>query len=234
MKCENYLEWISLYIDHELKGKDLKAFEDHLNHCTSCQEEVAFLREIVKDIGALEKIELPNGFHEKLMEKIKLEDKIKQQETHQVFSKNKKWYFNWRIGASLAAVFVFTLLIFEVFHINPSKGAMPESANMHMRSMDMDEGSPEMANDTATEDVSIDTFDLKGIKPATWEIQTKEYEKSREEIIQVIEEIEGEKIIIEDTLLEDTNNPRFTIEITLEKSQKDLLISQIKIGRAHV
>jgi len=239
MKCENYTEWISLYIDHQLQEKDLKAFQAHLKQCTSCQEEVEILREIVKDIGTLERIALPSGFHEQLMEKIKKENQSQQEDTVLVFKKNKKWYQKWRVGSAIAAVFVFSVLILEIFNANAPKGAMPESANIQERSISMEEASPKMANDRVTEDSAIDTFDLADedtvmdtfdlgkASPITWEIQTNEYEKCKQNILRASEEVEGEKLVITDTELADPSTPQFIMEITLEKSQKDLLLSKI-------
>ena len=92
MKCETCFEWMSSYIDKELKEKELLAFEDHLENCTSCQEELRILREIVEDINDLEEIQLPDGFHQHLMSKIQLGEKPEQEKIIQIPRRHKKWY----------------------------------------------------------------------------------------------------------------------------------------------
>lgn len=226
MKCETCYVWMSSYIDNELKGEELIAFEDHLNHCTSCQEELGILGEIVKDISALEERELPDGFHQNLMERIQLEGKISQNNIIQVPKSRKKWYSNWRMASGLAAAFIFSVLIFEILNMNSPKEALPESASIQVRTGNIEEVMPKMASDVA-EGAPMRIFNLEGPKVVTWEIQTKEYDQCKKRIMQISEEMRLEKTVVEDTILDGADSRQLIIEITLEKDIKDILTSRI-------
>lgn len=70
MKCENYLELLSPYLDHELSTTEQDRLESHLNECSKCQEELEHLKWIMSSLDTLEDTPLPVDFHEKLMTKV--------------------------------------------------------------------------------------------------------------------------------------------------------------------
>ena len=71
--CNKYMEMMSEALDNRLKGKKLNEFYDHINSCPNCKEEFESLKSLVSQLNTLPEIEVPQGFHEKTMSRIKLE-----------------------------------------------------------------------------------------------------------------------------------------------------------------
>lgn len=70
MRCEYYQELLSPYLDKELTKEEQEALEIHLQSCAYCRASLDRLQEMLKHLKVLQDVELPEGFHEKLMEKI--------------------------------------------------------------------------------------------------------------------------------------------------------------------
>lgn len=239
MKCEKYSDWISLYIDGELKDKERVAFEDHISSCASCQEEINVIQEIIKNIKDLEAMELPKQFHQELMEKIQLEDKIQGQETDdyeiiKIPRNNKKWYSNWKLVSAMAATFIFSMIIFDPLKINFSKESLPESANIMLKSYDMAESAPEVTTDKFTPEVAMDipkdasleakiqgrAFSLEEPLVETWILETSRYEEYKDAISQISKDMGLEVAVIEDLVLRGASNRQLTMELTLQYDDK--------------
>lgn len=75
--CITEKELISLYIDNELSEEDKIEFENHLLNCESCRQDVSNLTFIVNAVKDINEVELPENFHEEIMNKIKFENKKK-------------------------------------------------------------------------------------------------------------------------------------------------------------
>lgn len=224
MKCEKFLVEISSYIDNKLKGKELEEFENHLNNCTSCQEELNIVSQIVREINELEEIELPMGFHKQLMERIYLETELS-------LDKNKKWIFNWKVLSGIAAAFVFLVLIFEIVDFKVQKEAFPESTSIQLRTLNLEEeiqkDMPKVANDMGENDVPLKAFKMAGPIVTKWEIQTKDYEKCKNAILEISIDMGLETTTIQDQTLEDVNSKQFIIEMILGKDKIDNLASKV-------
>ena len=232
MKCEKILQWMSSYIDNELEGEALASFKDHLSDCTSCRIELEILEEIIKDINELDKIDLPHGFHQDLMEKIKLANQIQQDKVIQISKKDKKWSSNWRVLSGLAAAFVFSVLIFQVFNLNAPKDSVPESISLQPRTGNIQRDMPQEVmpseeNDMANESSSIRMIGPENPRLETWEIHTKEYETCTENIIQTSQEMELETIIMDDVITGEDGRRQRVLEITLNQEIKAILKSKV-------
>ncbi|ONI48140.1 hypothetical protein AN643_03130 [Candidatus Epulonipiscioides saccharophilum] len=71
MRCD--LEQLSLYVDEELDLPQKLEIEEHLKTCTNCQNDLKMMLEIKEQLAnftMLDEIELPNNFHNELMQKI--------------------------------------------------------------------------------------------------------------------------------------------------------------------
>lgn len=128
MNCETCLENLSAYIDHALASSEMEAIENHLKGCPECHKEYGLLKSMVTWVGSLEEVELPTGFHEKLMMRIETETEAqaakKQTATKVVKFRSHKWIY-WAGGAAA------TLLIGMTWLLGPEKGVtMPESVAM--------------------------------------------------------------------------------------------------------
>ncbi len=119
--CEKYLESISLYIDDELSKEQSAKLEQHLSECDECRAFAAELKDLTSQLQT-EQIELPEGFHERFMERlkadidagsenasiIKFEAKPeKKQNSISSIITNQRW----RSFAAMAAGFVFVFLL---------------------------------------------------------------------------------------------------------------------------
>ncbi|HHY38109.1 MAG TPA: DUF4349 domain-containing protein [Clostridia bacterium] len=71
MNCEQASELMSAYIDEELTPGDTEDFEKHLVTCERCRSELQGLRIVVDAARSLPEVDLPSGFHERLLERLK-------------------------------------------------------------------------------------------------------------------------------------------------------------------
>ncbi len=69
-ECRDILNLIPLLIDDMLSDEEKDVVTDHLKVCKTCREEHAFLTSVLKVSGTLPEIEVPDGFHKRLMEKV--------------------------------------------------------------------------------------------------------------------------------------------------------------------
>jgi len=68
MNCEKYLELISDYLDTNAMDIELK---EHLESCSACREELEAMQAMVSELNELPAVDLPNGFHERAMFKVR-------------------------------------------------------------------------------------------------------------------------------------------------------------------
>ncbi|MEM6293404.1 MAG: hypothetical protein AAGA54_19180 [Myxococcota bacterium] len=68
---ETGTDLVSAYLDDELEGQDVAAFEDLLESSPEVQEELEDLRKVISLVGGLGKVEAPEDFYEKLNRRIR-------------------------------------------------------------------------------------------------------------------------------------------------------------------
>ena len=76
--CEHILNLIPLYIDNMLSEEENDILCEHIKICRECKKEVEFLKSIKGVAGEIPEIEVPKDFHERLMNKIAMEDTPKK------------------------------------------------------------------------------------------------------------------------------------------------------------
>lgn len=69
-KCEEIMELISLYIDDDLNETEKHQFEEHINSCIKCREELDLQMEIINLCQDMEEVELPEDFNRQLNQKL--------------------------------------------------------------------------------------------------------------------------------------------------------------------
>ena len=69
--CDEFRDLMSEYIDDELDSKILFSFENHINSCESCMEELNQLKQTILAVNSLEQIELPTNFARETIKRIK-------------------------------------------------------------------------------------------------------------------------------------------------------------------
>ena len=62
-----------MYIDNELDEAEEKLIEEHIKICTSCKDELEQWEDMLNRVNDLEELELPEGYHEELMLKLRSE-----------------------------------------------------------------------------------------------------------------------------------------------------------------
>lgn len=130
MKCEDFRELISLYIDDELDENEKNGLIEHLENCPLCRKEYEELKAIKEMVGKIGEEELPENFHNELMAKIK-----------PVKEKTKKKKFSTAKYSSLAASICAVLLV---------GGALVGMDAMGMKASSADAASIEMFDTNST------------------------------------------------------------------------------------
>ncbi|MBR4874320.1 MAG: zf-HC2 domain-containing protein [Clostridia bacterium] len=103
--CENILNLIPHYIDNMLSKEESDIVCRHIDNCASCKEEYEFLKSIMGT--KLSEIEVPDGFHERLMANVKKTSKTPQ----------KRIYLNRRIISGVAAAAVIALSVVSYLNL---------------------------------------------------------------------------------------------------------------------
>lgn len=78
MKCEDYQERISLYVDDVLTLDEKKQLEKHLEHCLSCRETLETLLMMKSVMHEIKEVEVPKTFHDDLHKRLCQEVKPKK------------------------------------------------------------------------------------------------------------------------------------------------------------
>lgn len=102
MKCMEYSELISAYVDGMLSPQEEEKLLTHLKTCQDCQNELEVLKQMQTMYHYIEAVSLPDKFHEDLMKELKAENKVKP------FIK-----FKWQYGGALVATMLIGILFFN-------------------------------------------------------------------------------------------------------------------------
>jgi len=70
MNCNEISDKLSLYIDDELSSEEMKQVEEHLNSCENCQKVLDEYRNLISVLKNLPEEEPPEGYCERLHEKL--------------------------------------------------------------------------------------------------------------------------------------------------------------------
>ncbi|MFZ5989211.1 MAG: anti-sigma factor family protein [Bacillota bacterium] len=123
--CGEIIELISLYIDNELDDAKKAEVEEHISSCESCRSEIEELKEVVNMCKNVEDVELPEGFSEKLHEKL-IEEKQKQEDKRRFIVLGSKYM---KIASSIAAGIILVFII-RGFWLNGSINKTSDMASM--------------------------------------------------------------------------------------------------------
>ena len=110
MKCIEYSELISAYVDEMLSPQEEKQLIMHLKTCQSCQKELESFKQIKSMCHQIEEVSLPDTFHEQLMQCLKSEKKVKP---------FIKW--RWQYGGALVATMLVGVLFWNQLEFATSK-----------------------------------------------------------------------------------------------------------------
>ena len=102
MKCIEYSELISAYVDEMLSPQEEEKLMMHLKTCQACQKELEVLKQMQIMYHHIEEVSLPNKFHKDLMKKLNAENKVKS-----------PIKFKWQYGGALVATMLVGILFFN-------------------------------------------------------------------------------------------------------------------------
>lgn len=131
MDCEKANELMSLYIDADLDIQEINELEAHIKNCSSCQSELNHLLYIVDNLKSMPQLELPDNFHNELINNIKINFPEYSKSNNKKYDFKKFISKNWRMlsGTAVAACFIIfistmwnTSLSNENFSSNITKG----------------------------------------------------------------------------------------------------------------
>lgn len=128
MKCIEFEEMISLYIDNVLDEKESSKVRAHMDMCSECRELYEALIENMNMCKELPLVDLPEDFHSSLHEKlVKAKEEIEIQEESELKKDNKvislrdRFKKNWRRYGSLAAALICLLGYGAISNLNGGK-----------------------------------------------------------------------------------------------------------------
>lgn len=116
MECALIQERLSEYIDDTLDANDRAAVENHISTCRTCKEDLASLAKMVEELHAMDPVEAPADFLEKIH---------KRMDSRFSFDRIiRKLFipFRIKIPLELAAAATITILVFFVFNIQQKEG----------------------------------------------------------------------------------------------------------------
>lgn len=108
--CDEALERISAALDGALSDGEQAALDEHLSHCPACAALFAELTGIRDAAGSLEEVPAPDGFAERVMERVRAESAQEQPGSVTPFPGKKHTRTHWKRWAATAAVFAVVVL----------------------------------------------------------------------------------------------------------------------------
>lgn len=73
MRCEDCRELLWAYLEQELNEEETAKIQQHLEECADCCAEAEAQKEIMESLRSLPEEELPEGYHQELMQKLSTE-----------------------------------------------------------------------------------------------------------------------------------------------------------------
>ncbi len=135
MNCTDISELISLYIDDLLDEDHVKMFRKHIKECEACRQDFEELLNIKNMCNELPMVELPTDFEASLHEKLvraKENNIIMMDTTKDEIGKKKHNWKNWKLYASVAALFIVVILTNPLNQMKIERNQMKENADWGM------------------------------------------------------------------------------------------------------
>lgn len=193
MNCKKVQELLSAYIDNECTNEEQEFIKSHLKTCKNCTDEYNLIREIVKITNELDELDVPDGFHDDLM------NKIHEMSPNLYFSKLIKFYQN---TTRVAAIFIFVIMVTAISTVMSLKLNDPLSYG-NMDGLEYSTGNSEIENNI-TYNQSSHEIDKKAASRGIDELEngTEELENETKDLA-VRENASESSIMKEDSTLED-------------------------------
>ena len=120
MECAKIKDLLSEYIDGTLDAQTKALIDEHLLACPKCNEELASLKTLIRELGSVESLKAPDDFLEKLHER--LEPRVSFRKIMRIL------FVPWRIKIPLefATATAMAVLIFSILYIQQPEKMIPD------------------------------------------------------------------------------------------------------------
>ena len=121
MKCDEFKELLSEYVDDVLDPETKGLVDEHLSSCKDCQQELASLKGLISELGSMESVEPPKDFLDQLHERM---------EKHSRFSNILRALFvpmGVKIPLEFAGAAIVAILVFSILHFQQDQYKMAEA-----------------------------------------------------------------------------------------------------------
>ena len=106
--CKNIQNLIPLYLDNMLSDEENDMVRNHIASCDACKAEYELMASIMQTAASLPELNVPEGFHEKLMEKVKAEAESKQE--RRIYARSWRKVSGFAAAAAVIAVSVVSFM----------------------------------------------------------------------------------------------------------------------------
>lgn len=210
MKCIEYRELISAYVDEMLDPQQEEKLMIHLEKCQSCREEVEMFKAMRQMCEHIEEVSLPEGFHEDLMKQLKREEQVK--------SPIIKSTFKWKYSGALVA----TMLVGILF--------LSQLGTFSFRSKQVEENATtEVAPYTMQDKVAKASLEDTGAAVASGIMPKNRAIESQEEIELVVWQVHVE---YQESFLEALKAYLDANEMTYEDAERGITITDVEDSKA--
>lgn len=177
MKCNEYRELLSLYIDRMLDEDQSVEVEEHLSACESCRKEYHEMKVMLDLLGQAEMLAVPDAFRFRLKKALKEEKR--DMIVSGIIEKPSKRKSQWRILTSVAAVFAVGILSFGLYHdvlgILPNQLTGTEQSDMAQPEENTDIKKSELYSAESGADESTPGDQAEGSISMKQQTQSQEY-----------------------------------------------------------
>lgn len=162
MFCKEIQDKILRFIDNDIKDKELEDFLKHINECQSCKEELEIYYSLLNGCKQLNSdLEVPDDFHESLMDKIRTSEKTIKKQKQRVAIK--------RYVGAVAAVFAFVVAIQGFTLLGDVK---KKDKSLNMTRISTDNAEQDKSDQLTNND---DIFNLPVLETATQEVEINSF-----------------------------------------------------------
>lgn len=187
MNCDRAKSLISLYIDNELDEKERSEFQEHINTCEACRNELNAISETVNLLKSIPEVELPSNFREELHEKLIIAKEEEKRNKRKVlfFIRNNYFKAVSALAAGVAVIFALRVLFFGGFMAKggmkqfTADSAMPEAAGMEKALLESDTGTSTSTDTGMDMDESSKLEEHKGLNDALVQSEAVEGEQEK-------------------------------------------------------
>lgn len=154
MLCDECKIQLWAYFAHELTEEEEAVVAAHIESCEACKMEATQIKAIMEDLQSLPQAELPEGYHEELMNKLKMQG--------QVIPLRKKPQAHWRKLSLVAAAALLVVVIGGsqgVLHMRQAQNAALNELTTARNAATPEAVMPEAA--TAQSDTDTDTVEIQ-------------------------------------------------------------------------